>query len=83
MKSAAYMYERLSDKETAFSSEANETAFNSGFRTDQTLWEFYDDPKNAHNLYRFGMAMQGLQKMEPLHLLLNGEFLRQSHQCFQ
>lgn len=73
IKSAAYAYDRLSNKETAFSSEANETAFNSGLRTDKNLWEFFDEPDNSHRLYRFGMAMQGLQKMEPQHLLPNGQ----------
>ncbi len=68
-KSSAYLYETLSDPLSAFSNEPNQAAFNKGFNTNKTLWEFYEDPAQSARLYRFNIGMQGLQRMQPIEQL--------------
>ncbi len=63
----------MSDPEFAMSGEPNRSALNKAFNYDKPLWEFYEEPSQKERLYRFGVAMEGIQALEPPDLAYNGD----------
>jgi len=72
IKGSSYLYDTLSDPETAFSSEANEAAFSRGFNTKLACWDFYEQPDQRARRQRFGVGMHGVAKLEPVELTIKG-----------
>lgn len=73
MKCSSFLYESLSDPEFAFSGEANHCALNKAFNYDKPIWEFFEQTTQKERLYRFGVAMEGVQKFEPPNLATTGD----------
>ena len=74
MKGSAYLYETLSDPKMAFSGEANEAALCKALNTNLACWDFFEQPDQKERLNRFGVAMQGMSKLEPLDVTTKGEY---------
>jgi len=72
MKGSYYMYEVLSDPSTAFSSEGKDAALSRAFNTKETIWEFFDEPSQKDRVHRFGVAMQGTARLQPMELTIKG-----------
>ncbi|THU80378.1 S-adenosyl-L-methionine-dependent methyltransferase [Dendrothele bispora CBS 962.96] len=70
-KAAAYSWETLSDPEMGKSSEPNASPFNKVHNTKETLFSFYERPDQASRRKRFGIAMQGVEKMQPPTIIPN------------
>jgi len=72
-KAAAYAWETFSDPEMGNSSETTAAPFNKVYDTKETFFSFYERPDQAYRRRRFGIAMQGVEKMQPPTVILNGE----------
>ncbi|KLO06094.1 S-adenosyl-L-methionine-dependent methyltransferase [Schizopora paradoxa] len=72
VKGSSYLYEALSDPKTAFSGEANEAALCRALNTNLACWDFFELPEQRERLNRFGVAMQGMSKLEPLDVTTKG-----------
>ncbi|KLO10090.1 S-adenosyl-L-methionine-dependent methyltransferase [Schizopora paradoxa] len=64
-KAASFLYEMLSDKETAFSSEPTASAFCKAFKTDKSAWEWLDEAEQHERRVRFGVGMEGVARTGP------------------
>ncbi|KAK7453966.1 hypothetical protein VKT23_011478 [Stygiomarasmius scandens] len=70
-KAAAYAWETFSDPEMGNSSETTAAPFNKVYDTKETFFSFYERPDQAYRRRRFGIAMQGVEKMQPPTVILN------------
>lgn len=55
------------------SGEPNRCALSKAFNYDKPIWEFFEEPPQKERLYRFGVAMEGVQRYEPPDLAVNGD----------
>ncbi len=74
-KAASYLYEMLSNKETAFSSEPTVSAFCKAFRTNKSAWEWLEEPEQNERRVRLGVGMEGVAKTGPQGLAVKGASL--------
>lgn len=74
-KSAAYIWEILSDPATVKSNEPSESAFSKYVGRGRTTWEYYADPEQAFRNSRFNMSMHGIQRLQPPEIMLTGMIL--------
>ncbi|KLO06095.1 S-adenosyl-L-methionine-dependent methyltransferase [Schizopora paradoxa] len=72
IKGASYLYETLSDPKTAFSGEANEAPLCKALNTDLSCWQLYEQPEQQERQHRFGVAMQGISRLEPIEVTTKG-----------
>ncbi|KAF5353683.1 hypothetical protein D9758_008626 [Tetrapyrgos nigripes] len=70
-KSAAYAWETLVDPEMGKSSETTAAPFNKVYNTKETFFSYYELPEQIDRRRRFGIAMQGVEKMQPPSAILN------------
>ena len=75
MKAASYLSETLLSPETAKSGEPNHAALNKAFKTDLSMFPWFELPENKYRLNRFGIAMEGVQNMASPGAILDGEFI--------
>ncbi|KLO19077.1 S-adenosyl-L-methionine-dependent methyltransferase [Schizopora paradoxa] len=72
LKGAASLFEVMTDPTLAFSGDPKDTGFSKAFNTQKSYWEFMEQPDQKARLYRFGVTMEGLQKLEPPELAVIG-----------
>ena len=72
LKSGAYIEDTIFDPARAFSAEPNESPLNVAFKTDLTIWEWYETPSNKRRLHRFSVAMEGSRQAASPNEILNG-----------
>ncbi|KAI5119658.1 hypothetical protein M0805_007749 [Coniferiporia weirii] len=72
IKSNVYMKEILTNPETAFSEEVNETGFQKFFNTKISQWDYYETPEGKYRRERFAVAMSGTKKLQPPEAILSG-----------
>lgn len=63
----------MTDPHTAFSGDPKDTGFSKAFNTQKSYWEYLEQPDQRPRLYRFGVTMEGLQKLEPPGLAIIGK----------
>ncbi|KIP10225.1 hypothetical protein PHLGIDRAFT_266342 [Phlebiopsis gigantea 11061_1 CR5-6] len=72
MKAAAFLQEALLDPKISHSEEPNETALNVAFKTDRTIWDWFDMPENRSRLLRFGYSMEYMKHASPPTAVIEG-----------
>ncbi|KAI0685289.1 S-adenosyl-L-methionine-dependent methyltransferase [Cytidiella melzeri] len=65
IKSAGYLAETLTSPNLAHSNEPNKAAFNTAFKTDLGVFDWYELPENEYRRRRFANAMEGTQSLTP------------------
>ncbi|KLO13212.1 S-adenosyl-L-methionine-dependent methyltransferase [Schizopora paradoxa] len=70
MKGGSYLYEVLSEPDSAFKAVPELCATTKSLGSDLSLWDFYELPEQKYRHYRFGVAMEGVKNMEPAPLPL-------------
>ena len=73
MKAASYLQEALLDPAYVNSEEPTETAFNLAFKTDLSLWDWFELSANEKRRVRFGIAMEGSKQAVPPTAILEGK----------
>lgn len=71
-KSSAYLNEALSDPDTGDSEDVVHTPFNRAFNVDTPFWDWLEVPEQESRLKRFGLAMRGVQTLQPADAILSG-----------
>lgn len=69
-KSSAYLYETLVDPKWANSGDANHCAISKAFNAELSLWDLLELRGNEGRLKRFGVAMEGSSRVDPIENLL-------------
>ncbi|KAA1477972.1 S-adenosyl-L-methionine-dependent methyltransferase [Dentipellis sp. KUC8613] len=69
-KASAYSWETLSDPSTGHSGDPTASAFARAFKTNETLWQFYEHPEQKYRQRRFDAGMQGIQALQPPDAIL-------------
>ena len=66
-KGAAYLAKSVTDPKTAYSEEADETAFQMGMGTTKSMWDYYDtdDELARYRGERFNIAMSAYNVVQP------------------
>lgn len=64
------MFESFIDPATAFSGEVSDCAFTKAFNITTSMWDLFESPGNEHRLRRFGIAMEGTGRTDPIDKLL-------------
>ncbi|KAI5117485.1 hypothetical protein M0805_009548 [Coniferiporia weirii] len=72
IKSSVCMKDVLTNPDTAFSEEVNETGFQKFFGTNLSYWEYCETPEGQHRRERFSVAMSGSEKLQPPGAILSG-----------
>jgi hypothetical protein len=70
-KSAAYLWETMTDPASANSGEVTKTAFNRAFDEELPIWAWFEKPDQNLRLRRFGSAMQGVAALQPADAILS------------
>lgn len=70
-KSAAYLWETMTDPASADSGEVTKTAFNRAFNEELPIWAWFENPDQNLRLRRFGSAMQGVAALQPADAILS------------
>jgi hypothetical protein len=60
LKSSAYLRETLLNPETASSYDPKAAALSTAFKEDKDYFQWLETPGREYALYRFGMAMRGM-----------------------
>ena len=66
-KGAAYLAKSVTDPKTAYSEEADETAFQMGMGTTKSMWDYYDtdDELARFRGERFNISMSAYNVVQP------------------
>ncbi|KAI0697896.1 S-adenosyl-L-methionine-dependent methyltransferase [Cytidiella melzeri] len=65
LKSGGYLADTLTNPNISRSNQPNETAFNTAFKTDLGIFDWFELPENQYRRRRFANAMQGAQSLTP------------------
>ncbi|KAA1470992.1 S-adenosyl-L-methionine-dependent methyltransferase [Dentipellis sp. KUC8613] len=71
-KGAGYIVEHLTDPDTAFEDSMERSPMMLAFKSDEGVWSWLEQPWNVMRLKRFGVAMDGVSKMQPPDSILKG-----------
>ncbi|KAK0437893.1 O-methyltransferase [Armillaria borealis] len=71
-KSSAYLAEVLLDKQLGHSDDHKDCPFSYAFKTDKSLFDWYEELGNEFRLKRFSAAMEGAAKLDPPNATLAG-----------
>ncbi|KZT30015.1 S-adenosyl-L-methionine-dependent methyltransferase [Neolentinus lepideus HHB14362 ss-1] len=71
-KGAGFLLEHLTDPETGFSSEPSKTPMLRAFGASGTVWDWFESQGNEYRFKRFGVAMDGVNSMQPPDAILKG-----------
>ncbi|KAF8492246.1 S-adenosyl-L-methionine-dependent methyltransferase [Gautieria morchelliformis] len=69
-KASAYGWETLADATISKSTDVNATPFSRAFKTNDTLWEFYNRPEQSFRHHRFGLGMRGVETLQPPNAII-------------
>ncbi|KII89673.1 hypothetical protein PLICRDRAFT_560195 [Plicaturopsis crispa FD-325 SS-3] len=71
-KASAYLGEVFSNPEYAHSYKAEKAAFNLAYKTDQGVFQWFEQPGNEYRLRRFGITMDGITKNSATNAIVTG-----------
>ncbi|TFK45739.1 S-adenosyl-L-methionine-dependent methyltransferase [Heliocybe sulcata] len=73
-KGAGFLLEHLTDPDSGFSSEPSKTPMLRAFGASESsnVWEWFESPGNEYRFKRFGVAMDGVNSMQPTDAILKG-----------
>ncbi|KAK0458974.1 O-methyltransferase-domain-containing protein [Desarmillaria tabescens] len=71
-KGAGYITEHLTNPETAQEDSAEHSPMMQAFGCDLGVWNWLEQPSNQLRLRRFGVAMDGVNRMQPPDSILKG-----------
>lgn len=70
VRASNFLFENLSDPETASSGDPSKAPFNRAFNSEATMWEIFEQPGHQRELKRFGLAMTVGKEFDPVEQLL-------------
>lgn len=71
-KGAGCILEHLTNPGSAFEDDPKYSPMMSAFGEEKGLWEWLEQPSNKMRLHRFGVAMDGINNMQPPDAILDG-----------
>lgn len=72
-KCSSYLQENMTDPSTSHADGATRAPFQRAFGVDVPFYEWMETPGRESRLHRFGLAMLGVEWMQPPPLILSGQ----------